>query len=80
MSQKAGAYVDANTVDQGLLSGYRPVLLRDRMKFPGGDPQFAGRRSRLVGSGEGAEGENPPATRLNMTAHLMAKSAYDASV
>ena len=52
ISQKAGAYFYQNTVDQGLLSGYGPIISANRPV-----------RTRMPG-GVGAGGENPPATRL----------------
>ena len=52
ISQKAGAYFNQNTVDQGLLSGYGPIIFANRPV-----------RTRTPG-GVGAGGENPPATRL----------------
>ena len=52
VSQRAGAYVNENTVDQDSPSGYGPMISANRLL-----------RTRMAG-GVGAGGENPPATRL----------------
>jgi Reverse transcriptase (RNA-dependent DNA polymerase) len=52
LSQRAGAYINQNTVDQDSLSGHGPMISANLLV-----------RTRMQG-GVGAGGENPPATRL----------------